>query len=163
MDNFPEARLAMLPIITPNDLSAPHLCFFFNMHLWSTLQIQNSRLPKLGLSVPIHPQDMKRKSNRVSDLFRLHWRDPILQQDSHNLCFLIVKKKKRNWINSPTSSSILVFHIHSCACMEETLLYRFLEMELLGQMYMPSKRLYQFILPPSVYGSFYLPFPHPLK
>ena len=45
--------------------------------------------------------------------------------------------------------------------MEKTLLYRFLEMELLGQMYMPSKRLYQFILPPSVYGSSYLPFPHP--
>lgn len=65
--------------------------------------------------------------------------------------------------NFSTSSSILVFHIHSCARMEETLLYRFLEMELLGQMYMPSKRLYQFILPLSVYGSFYLPFPHPLK
>lgn len=63
--------------------------------------------------------------------------------------------------NFSTSSPILVFHIHSCARMEETLLYRFLEMELLGQMYMPSRRLYQFILPPSAYGSSYLPFPHP--
>lgn len=76
----------------------PPLLFFSNMHLWSTLQIQNSMLPKLRLCVCIHPQGMERKSNRVSDLFRLYWRDSILQQDSHNLCFLIVKN--RNWINS---------------------------------------------------------------